>query len=510
MSAKASGGHKRPNILYIMSDDHAAHAIGCYQRSPVVGRFSDDLARPLINETPQMDRLAAGGMRLDNCFCTNSICTPSRATILTGLYAHKNGCVTLYERWDNRQTSFPLLLQGAGYQTAIFGKWHLGEGAAHCPTGFDDWAVVPNQGMYHDPVFLFKGPDGGTERQIKGYATDIITDMSLDWLRARDKDRPFCLLTHHKAPHRFWEYDEKHASLYADSDVPEPSTLLDDYANRAKAAGAALMRVGENMVEKDMDQAPPEGLTGDELRRWGYQRYMKKYLRCIASIDDNIGRLLDYLDAEGLTDDTIVIYTSDQGFFLGDHGWFDKRFMYEESLRMPFLVRYPREIPAGSSSDDLAINVDFAQTLLDYAGVEAPPEMQGRSLRPMLAGSTPGDWQAAVYYRYYENENHHNTSAHYGIRTKRHKLIFYYYDGLGLKGTVDHMCRRKWAFPFATEELSPPFEPEWELFDLEKDPLEMQNVVDDPAYAGVVQELKAELHAIQQRIGDERHPDDRD
>jgi arylsulfatase A-like enzyme len=496
----------RPNILFIMSDDHAAHAISCYQKSPV-GQFGH-VARPPIIETPNMDRIAAEGMRMDNCFCTNSICTPSRATILTGTYAHTNGCTTLYEKWDNTQTSFPKLLQGAGYQTAIFGKWHLGEGAAHCPSGFDDWAVVINQGEYFDPRFLFKGPDGGTEKQIKGYATDIITDMSLDWLKQRDPDRPFCLLTHHKAPHRFWEYDEAHAGLYADSDVPEPSTLLDDYRHRARAAEAALMRVGEHMIEMDMDAAPPEGLEGEALRRWGYQRYMKKYLRCIASIDDNVGRMLDYLDAEGLAENTIVIYTSDQGFFLGDHGWFDKRFMYEESLRMPFLVRYPREIAAGGSIDALAVNVDFAQTLLDYAGVDADPAMQGRSLRPVLAGATPADWRQAVYYRYFENENHHNTSAHYGVRTKRYKLIYYYYDGLGLNGTVDHMCLRKWEFPFAKEELSEHFEPEWELFDLEEDPLEMNSVYNDPAYADVIADLKTELHRIQNAIGDTRHAGD--
>jgi arylsulfatase A-like enzyme len=268
------------------------------------------------------------------------------------------------------------------------------------------------------------------------------------------------------------------------------------------------MRVGEHMIEKDMDAAPPEGLEGAELRRWGYQRYMKKYLRCIASIDDNIGRMLDYLDAEGLTENTIVIYTSDQGFFLGDHGWFDKRFMYEESLRMPFLMRYPREIAQQSSADELVVNVDFAQTLLDYAGVAAPDSMQGRSFRPVLTGNTPDDWRQAVYYRYFENENHHNTSAHYGIRTRHHKLIYYYYDGLGMDGTVDHMCVRKWTFPTSTEELSERFAPEWELFDLEKDPLEMNSVYGDPAYADVVRGLKAELHRIQDEIGDTRHPED--
>lgn len=296
---------KRPNILFIMSDDHAAHAMSCYGSR--------------INRTPNLDRIAEGGMRFNNCFCTNSICTPSRAVILAGTYNHINGVTTLATPMDNRLLTFPKLLQGSGYQTAIFGKWHLGLGPEHCPTGFDDWAVIPGQGFYHNPEFIFPGPDGGVWRTLKGYVTDLITDMSLDWLKSRDRAKPFCLLYHHKAPHRPWYPDEKHAHLYLNEDIPEPATLQDDYANRASAAGAAQMRVGVHMDTTDLKCEMPKNLPEAELRKWAYQRYIKDYLRVVASIDTNVGRVLDYLDAEGLTENTLVIYTSDQGFFLGDH-----------------------------------------------------------------------------------------------------------------------------------------------------------------------------------------------
>ena len=357
---------KRPNIIFIMSDDHAAHAMSCYGSR--------------INRTPNLDRIADGGIRFDNCFCTNSICTPSRATILTGTYNHVNGATTLATPLDNRLQTYPKLLQQAGYQTAIFGKWHLGLGPDHCPTGFDDWAVVPGQGRYHNPEFLFKGPDGGEKRTLPGYVTDLITDMSLDWLKARDAERPFCLMVHHKAPHRPWYPDEKHAHLYLNEEIPEPETLQDDYANRASAAAAAKMRVGPDMTHTDLKCEIPKEMAEPELRRWAYQRYIKDYLRVIASVDDNVGRLLDYLDAENLADDTLVIYTSDQGFFLGDHGWFDKRFMYEESLRMPFILRYPAAVRPGSVSRDMILNADFAPLFLDLAGLPVPAEMTSRSL----------------------------------------------------------------------------------------------------------------------------------
>ncbi|MCF7837238.1 MAG: sulfatase [Candidatus Marinimicrobia bacterium] len=475
---------KQPNILFIMSDDHAAHAIGCYGSR--------------INQTPHLDRIGGGGMRFDNCFCTNSICTPSRAAILTGTYNHINGVTTLATMMDNRLSTFPKLLQGAGYQTALFGKWHLGEGPRHNPTGFDEWAVLPGQGFYHNPTFIFPdGAGGGVKRTVPGYTTDLIADMCLDWLDRRDPAKPFCLLCHHKAPHRPWYPDEKHAGLFLNEEVPEPDTLQDDYRNRAQAAAAAAMRVGVHMNATDLKCELPDDMHEADLRRWAYQRYIKDYLRVVQSVDDNVGRLLDYLDAQGLAEDTLVVYTSDQGFFLGDHGWYDKRFMYEESLRMPLLMRYPQAIAPGSTNDDLVLNVDFPALFLDLAGVAAPTEMQGRSFRPLLAGSTPPDWRETMYYRYWMNAEHHNVAAHYGIRTQKHKLIYYYYDGCGQPGT---------APPAGCIPLD--FEPEWELFDLERDPHELKNVVRDPAYAGVFRELRDELHRLQAELGDTRHPSD--
>jgi arylsulfatase A-like enzyme len=461
---------KRPNILFIMSDDHASHAMSCYGSK--------------INATPNLDRIAAGGVRFDNCFCTNSICTPSRAAILTGTYNHVNGVTTLASKIDGRQVTFPKLLQEAGYQTAMVGKWHLGHGGHADPTGFDYWNVLPGQGLYHDPEMINMGERG----VIDGYATDIITDLSLDWLRQRDEDRPFMLMCHHKAPHRPWDPDEAHSDMYESEDVPEPETLWDDYANRASAAGAAKMRVSRDMTDRDLKQPVPEGLSPDDETRWKYQRYIKDYLRCVASIDDNVGRVLDYLDEEGLTEDTIVVYTSDQGFFLGDHGWYDKRFMYEESLRMPFVMRYPREIEAGTVADGMALNVDFAQTFLDYAGVDADERMQGASFRPLAQGETPDDWQTTMYYRYWMHLAHHHVYAHYGVRTLTHKLIYYYADGMGTPGSADD-----------------PKPPEWELFDLRSDPLELNSVYDDPAYADAVVELKTELARLQSSVGDEAY-----
>ncbi len=465
----------RPNIVFIMSDDHAAHAMSCYGS--------------VINRTPHLDRIANEGLRLDNCFCTNSICTPSRAAILAGTYNHVNGVTTLATHMDNALDTYPKRLQQAGYQTAIYGKWHLGTGPQHCPTGFDDWAVLPGQGLYHNPEFIFKGPDGGTRRGVKGYVTDLITDMALGFLDRRDTSKPFCLMVHHKAPHREWDSDEKHAHMYLNEEIPEPPTLHDDYANRSTAAREAAMRLGKHNKPADLDAGIPHWMEENELRSWAYQRYIKKYLRVIASVDDNVGRLLDALDAKGLAENTIVIYTSDQGFFLGDHGWYDKRFMYEESLRMPFIVRYPKEIAPGSASEEICLNVDFAPTFLDYAGVEIPDAFQGRSCRPVFAGNVPDDWQQSMYYRYWMHDKHHWVRAHYGVRTRTHKLICYYGDGLDQPG-----CR---------EDTYPP---EWELFDLQADPREMCSVYDDPAHAAIRTELTAELARLQQQVGDEPYP----
>lgn len=458
---------RRPNILFILTDDHAAHAMSCYGSR--------------INETPNLDRIAAEGVRLENCFCTNSICAPSRASILTGTYNHVNGVTTLDTPLDGRQVTFPKLLQAAGYQTAVVGKWHLGHGGHADPTGFDYWNVLPDQGEYHDPDMI----ELGERKSYRGYATDLITDLSLEWLQKRDESRPFLLMCHHKAPHRPWDPDEKHAHLYDDVEIPEPDTFDDDYSRRAGAAAAATMRVERDLDERDLKGPTPEGISEGEVKRWKYQRYIKDYLRCVASVDDNVGRLLDYLGVEDLVENTIVVYTSDQGFFLGDHGWYDKRFMYEESLRMPFVMRYPRGFGAGQVRDEIILNVDFAPTFLDYAGLPVPEHFQGRSFRTVLEEDTPPDWRTSMYYRYWMHGTHHNVYAHYGVRTKTHKLIYYYADPLGQLGTIGDAK-----------------EPEWELFDLETDPFELDNVVDDPNRAELVAELKAELELLQSEVGD--------
>lgn len=461
----------RPNLVFIMSDDHASHAVGAYGSA--------------INRTPHLDRIAEGGMRFDACFCTNSICTPSRAAVLTGTYNHVNGVTTLDTPMDNSLVTYPRLLRDAGYQTAIFGKWHLGHGPEHDPAGFDEWMVLPGQGLYHDPEFI--SPDGTSV--IDGYVTDIITDLSLDWLARRDRGRPFALMIHHKAPHRSWEPDDAHASMYEGETIPEPHTFWDDYSHRSTAAQMAEMRMMD-LKPEDLKAPVPRGMSHQEEVSWRYQRYIKDYLRVVASIDDNVGRVLDRLDDEGLTEDTIVVYTSDQGFFLGDHGWFDKRFMYEESLSMPLLVRYPRLIEPGSVSSAMVLNVDFAPTLLDLAGVGAPERMQGSSFVPLLRGEVPDGWQTEMYYRYWMHRDEaHNVWAHYGIRSHRHKLICYYNDPMGQPGAQ-----------------GPATAPEWELFDLERDPFELHNVIDDPAYAGVAAELRERLDRLQAEVGDEPHP----
>ncbi len=457
-----------PNILFIMSDDHAASAISAYNGQ--------------INRTPHIDRLAKEGMRFDNCFCTNSICTPSRAVILTGLYSHLNGVKTLADKFDGRQPHVAKVLQSVGYQTAIIGKWHLGHGGVHDPTGFDYWNVLPNQGEYFNPEFI----EQGVHKSYSGYVTDIITDLALSWLAQRDRTRPFFLMVHHKAPHRPWEPDPKHARLYDDVDVPEPETFNDDYSHRASAAAAARMRIDRDLKLSDFKQPVPSGLSPQEEKSWKYQRFIKDYLRCVASIDDNVGRLLTYLDEENLCNNTLVVYTSDQGFFLGEHGWFDKRFMYEESLRMPFLVRYPPEIEPGSVATDIAVNVDFAPTFLDFAEVPIPAYMQGNSLRPIMSGRVPEGWQTSMYYRYWMHMDAiHGVYAHYGIRTKRYKLIYYYSRALGCKGARDD-----------------PKPPEWELFDLMRDPYELHSVYDDPDYAPVVKELTQELFYLKAKVKD--------
>jgi arylsulfatase A-like enzyme len=416
---------------------------------------------------------------MTNCFCTNSICTPSRAAILTGQYSHRNGVYTLNDRLDPSRNNVAKELQKAGYQTAMIGKWHL----VTDPTGFDYWNILPGQGVYYDPTFI----EAGGRKQYNGYCTDLIGDFTLDFLKRRDPKKPFFVMSHHKAPHRPWQPAPKYQDLFAGQSMPEPDNLYDHYEGRPRSVAEVKMRVGENMNKADVKQDPPPDLKGDALRKWAYQLYIKDYLRCIQSVDDNVGRILDYLDSEGLAQNTIVIYTSDQGFFLGDHGWFDKRLMYEESLRMPFLMRYPAGIKPGSVNRDMVLNIDFAPMFLDYAGVKPPPEMQGRSFRACVEGHTPKNWRKAMYYRYWmHNDNDHHVPANYGIRTERWKLIYDYGKPLGKSG----------AHP-------PDTEPAWELYDMRSDPREMHNLYSDSKHAATVKQLKAELDRLQREAGDE-------
>lgn len=466
----------KTNIVFIMSDDHAAHAISAYGSR--------------VNHTPHIDRIAQEGVRMDAVFCTNSICSPSRASILTGTYSHINGVSSIWTEMDYRVPTFVDVLKGEGYRTALFGKWHLGEHGVSAPRGFDTWKVFPGQGDYIDPKMI----DETGEHVVPGYATDIVTDMAIDWMDELSDDEPFCLLVHHKAPHRPWVPDEKHKHLYADGNIPEPETFFDEGLTRSKAVQGVHMTIADDMGADDLKSEVPEHLRGPENRHarmsWKYQIYMRDYLQCIQSIDDNVGRLLDTLEEKGLAENTLIVYTSDQGFFLGDYGWFDKRLMYDPSLQMPMLVRWPAEIPAGSQCEGIITNVDFAATFLDACGVDvasALPTSQGRSFRPLLRGEEVEDWPDAAYYRYWEHDDPiHHAPAHYGIRTKTHKLIHYYGAGLDVPGASDEV-----------------FDPEWELYDLAADPSELTNVIDDPAYAEVRRELEVKLAEYQARYADE-------
>jgi len=481
----------RPNILFIFTDDHASHSISAYGS--------------VINKTPNLDRIANEGMLFENCFCTNSICGPSRAVIQTGKYSHINGFIMNGNMFDGTQQTFPKLLQKSGYETAVIGKWHLGEHME--PQGYNYSEVVIGQGPYYNPPMLrdAKGDGNRVRKDYVGYTTDIITDLTLEWLKNdRDKDKPFMLMYQHKAPHREWAPGPKYLSMYDGETIPEPDNLFDKYLTRTSAAQKQDMSIEFTMTPKDLKLTPPPYLTeeqlavwkkaydpkneafkkadlkGDDLIRWKYQRYIKDYLRCIASVDDNVGRVLDFLEESGLKENTIVIYTSDQGFYLGDHGWFDKRFMYEESYRQPLMVSWPGVTKPGSRSDALVSNIDFAETLLDMAGVEVPADMQGASMVPILKGKTPDNWRKAHYYQYYEFLNDrrtpHMVRRHYGVRTQRYKLIHYY--------NVD----------------------EWELFDLEADPREMTNLYGEPQYAQLVRELKTNITDLQTEL---KVPDDR-
>jgi arylsulfatase A-like enzyme len=482
---------QRPNIIYIMSDDHAYQAISAY------GGPLKDLA-----PTPNLDRIARDGMRFNRCLVTNSISGPCRAVILTGKYSHLNGFTRNEGQapFDGSQQTFPKLLQAAGYNTAMIGKWHLGSD----PTGFDHWEILPGQGNYYNPDFI----DKNGKHIEKGYVTEIITQKCIEWLNsAKNSGKPFMLMMHHKAPHREWQPGPKELTLYKNVTFPEPSTLFDDYSGRGTAEKSQDMTISGTMrIEEDLkmyrdksrmkttglDRMDSEqlkawdnvydpiirhfyesNLTGADLVRFKYQRYLQDYLACIAAVDKSVGEVLDYLKKNGLDKNTVVIYASDQGFYLGEHGWFDKRWMFEESYRTPLLIEWPGNIKPGSVNNDMVSNVDFAETFLEMAGVKVPADMQGQSLVPVLKGNTPANWRKEHYYHYYEYPAVHSVKRHYGISTERYKLIHFYYD-------ID----------------------EWELFDLQSDPNEMKNVYNDPTYMAVRKDLHARLKKLVEKYQD--------
>lgn len=499
----AAADSQRPNIIFIMSDDHAYQAISAY---------GGDLI-----QTPNIDRIADEGIMFTNACVSNSICAPSRATILTGKHTHIHGKIDNIFPFDTTQVTFPQIMQKNGYKTAMFGKLHFGNN----PKGVDDFMILPGQGNYINPKFITKDKD----TIINGYVTDIITDLSIDWLKKEGNDTdPFMLMYLHKAPHRPWWPRADKFKEFSTKQFPEPASLFDDYSNRGSAAKTAEMNLLNHMMYSHDSKVRPETIaemgeavtpqvpefrnsfygpynratetqkaayqpvldsinnffranwqtmTDEEKMRWKYQRYMQDYLACISSVDDNIGRLLDYLDESGLAENTLVIYTSDQGFYLGEHGWFDKRFIYDESFKTPMVARWPNVIKAGSQEDEMVQNLDFAQTLLDVAGIKQPEDMQGESLLPLLKGEKENWSRDAVYYHYYEYPAVHMVKRHYGIVTKEYKLAHFYYD-------VD----------------------EWELYDRLKDPNEMNNVYDDAAYQDVVTQLKVQLQELRVKYKD--------
>ena len=470
---------ERPNIILIFCDDQAAPAISAYQD-----------ARKLV-DTPNLDRLARQGMLFDRCLVTNAVCGPSRATVLTGKYSHLNGFYNNDEvtPFNGSQQTFPKLLQQAGYQTAIIGKWHL----ISDPTGFNHWEILPNQGQYYNPPMIRDGEKVSHE----GYVTDVITDLSLDWLKQRDKSKPFFLMCAQKAPHMPWEPALKNLDWNKDRKFPEPETLFDDYGGgRGLAWRDQAMEIGKVMNDDHLKLNPPMDLTpeqrkewdayyeprnaafraanlsGKDLVRWKYQRYMHDYLGSVLSVDESVGKLLKYLDDEGLTDNTLVVFSSDQGFFLGEHGWFDKRWILEESLKTPFIARWPGVIKPDTKCDKIVSLLDVAETFVDVAGLDQPFDMQGRSLVPLFLGEDPPDWRQSFYYHYYEYPRWHRVRPHYGIVTDRYKLVHYY------KPDVD----------------------DWELYDLKEDPRETQNFINDPAHAKTVEELKAGLERLRAEL----------
>ena len=466
----------RPNILFIMSDDHAYQAISAYGS--------------VVNKTPNLDRIANEGMRFDRCYVTNSICGPSRAVILTGKYSHLNGFTTNGKTFNGKQQTVAKLLQAAGYQTAVVGKWHLKSE----PTGFDYWHVLIGQGPYYNPSM--RTPEGVVKHT--GYTTDIITDQALEYLKnQRDEEKPFFLMYQHKAPHRNWQPGPKYLNKYDGVTIPEPATLYDDYSGRGSAASTQEMTIERHLSPNDLKLVPQRSLNDEQkvawhkaydpknkafaeaklegraLVKWKYQRYVKDYLRCIDSVDENVGRVLDYLDESGLAENTVVFYTSDQGWYLGEHGWYDKRWMYEESFRTPLMVRWPGVTKPGSVDRHLSMNLDFAETFLEIAGASIPEDMQGISLKPVLTHQDPDDWRKSIYYHYYEFPGAHAVQKHYGVRTDRYKLIYFY-------------------------ELD-----EWELYDLDEDPHELLSVYSDPAYEKIIKDLEKELERLRTQYKDD-------
>ena len=475
---RAAARGDRPNILFIMSDDHTAQAIGAY---------GSRLAA--LNPTPVIDTLARDGILMENAFVTNSICTPSRACIMTGQYSHRNGVLDLNGRLEPEHHYLALEMRKAGYQTAMIGKWHL-----KTEPNFDYYKVLPGQGKYHDPEFRVQGPKPWPKNVVgmKGHSSDCIVDSTLAWLKSRDRARPFFLMHHFKAPHDMFDNADRYDAYLDDVAIPEPENLWKqpDFGSMATRGyeGELVPYIGTSIGRRHAFRnyaqkwARDADLSDTQATRLAYNTYLKKYLRCVKGVDDNMKRLLDYLKAEGLLDNTVICYTGDQGMMLGEHDYQDKRWMYEESMRMPFIVRYPKTIKPGTRTDAIVENVDYGPTLLDFAGVPTPKHMQGRSFRSILeTGKEPADWKQVAYYRYWMHLAHHWNPAHFGIRTKQHKLIFYY--GCNTKG----------------DNRTPPG---WELYDLAKDPHEVCNVYDDPAYADVVKQLKAQLRNRRAQIGD--------
>ncbi len=476
---------KRPNVIYIMADDLTTQAISAY------GGIYKDIA-----PTPNIDRIAAEGMLFHDVLCTNAICGPSRSAILTGDYSNVNGYYKNVNggKFKENKWTFPREFQSSGYITSLFGKWHLGTE----PQGFDYYkyhASAGQQGLYWDPIY----DQNGKEVKEKGYATNISTDFALDWLeKNKNFDKPFMMLLQYKAPHRPWDPDHKYENLWDDIEMPYPATFNDTYEGRELTAGDSEMTM-EYFKRRDLKLKSPEGLneedknkwslygvkpeevvskegmTFEQGKKWRYQTYIKDYLACVKSVDDNIGRVLQYLKDKNLEENTIIVLTSDQGFYLGEHGFFDKRFIYEESLRMPFMVRYPKMVKAGSLNEDIITNVDFAPTLLELAGIETNQKMHGKSFASVLKGNTPEDWQDAMYYHYYEFPIWHHVQPHYGIRTQRYTLAHFYYN-------IDV----------------------WELYDLEKDPKQMNNSINDPAYQDIVLELKSKLKNLKVKFGNDK------